>query len=732
VREGSRLIGIQELWNVGGETVPGLLKHPKGEAATPAEVRAWVEAVEELRSSRGDLKTFRNGELYRSFVKNGDVSTMRVDVVGYNALGNVLTEKSVPTLAEAGPTNGKRKVIVEGANLAETAEGAKALDKLRGRLLTVPGDLANLGGVHVSNLEALQNRYGEVVTNEEARRSLEETVRSGWERAAELSERHGVSMRKAIELLSAEELMKRSLQRPDATRNSLERGVISEEARARYETRAAAQSPEALERTLARLAPFRRADGTVKWAAARRGGALVAEGVGGTAHFALALFLKEVAVVAATGDRARIEEFFDSLATTDFYVHYGLFVTGARAADLAYTRYLQRYVKPQFVNGLLKTNLVLAAGLALPMIVEGQFSGKTFAISLTSLGLSSAAVRSGVAGIRWVMDLKRAQSTGALGRVGASAGRLARLGGWFYTAAELAVILYVAEEIDERIHDYLDLRAARDAIGDASRDLVAALDDPTVSAADAEEAARAYGEAWTAYRNFLYHPLEEDEEVFAGRMEKLAREAKLAADKRAVTLAKLEDHPALKASALRRYGSLEAYAAALRAEDEEALADDLATAMRSYEANRAEHLREVYEDGRREGALLGGLDHAEWLFDGAPRGAANDPWGTRNDAFARWGRSRSRSSLRDVFGDASTNRLQTYDDEAEVLAALAARLRARGQGEAADALDGRRERVALLQDVDARLVRGDGLVAPLSGAGGLGDRVEDAVGAGAR
>ncbi|HBP20424.1 MAG TPA: hypothetical protein DEA08_21860, partial [Planctomycetes bacterium] len=46
---------------------------------------------------------------------------------------------------------------------------------------------------------------------------------------------------------------------------------------------------------------------------------------GGLAHFTLALFLKELALVARTGDSMLIEEFFQGLLTTDFYVHYGLF-----------------------------------------------------------------------------------------------------------------------------------------------------------------------------------------------------------------------------------------------------------------------------------------------------------------------------------------------------------------------------------------------------------------------
>src|SRR5690606_9653267 len=56
------------------------------------------------------------------------------------------------------------------------------------------------------------------------------------------------------------------------------------------------------------LSRFRRADGTLDWKRMGRDGAL-RHGTG-AAHFGLALFLKELAVVVETGDRARIDEFF--------------------------------------------------------------------------------------------------------------------------------------------------------------------------------------------------------------------------------------------------------------------------------------------------------------------------------------------------------------------------------------------------------------------------------------
>jgi glutamate dehydrogenase len=723
VRDGARLVAIQELWNVGGERTAGILLHPKGEAASSAEVKAWVDAVEELRASGADLKTYKGGELFRSFKAGADVSTLKVDVVGYNAMGNALTESTVPALAKAGTTSGKRKVIVEGANLAETAEGARALDALKGKLVAIPGDLANLGGVHVSNLEAVQNRFGEVVTSEEARRSLEKSIGSGWERALALSETHGVSIRKAIELLSADELMKRSLQRNDATKTDIERGLISEEAIQRYQARVS-EGVAGVQRVLERLKPFRRVDGTVRWNPALKEGVL-REG-GGAAHFALALFLKEVAVVAATGDRARIDEFFESLTTTDFYKHYGLFVAGARLGEIGYTRYLQRYVKPRFVSGLLKTNLVLAAGLALPMIVDGHFSGKAFVISLGSLGLSSAAVRSGVAGIKWVVDLRKAKQAGALAKVGVGAGRLARMGGWFYTAAELAVILYVAEEIEGRVNAYLDLANAREALAEAGERFVSALSQPTVGADEASEAAQAYRDAFTDYRNFLYRPLEADESILAGRLEGLARRAKITADERKIAVARLAKHPALAKSVISRFGSLEGYAESLRKAEDLDIAETLEKYTKSFNADRDRHLEDVYTKGKRDGGLFDGVEHLDWLLAGSEAGAAHDPWNSRSDVFARVGRWRSRAKLKDVLEGVSANRLQTYADEVEVLAAVEALLRDRGQGAAADVLAGQRSSAIRLGEFDRKLVGGNGLVS-VPGGTGMGEVLEEAL-----
>ncbi|MBL4845610.1 MAG: Glu/Leu/Phe/Val dehydrogenase, partial [Planctomycetes bacterium] len=682
VREGSRVIGIQELWFVDGEMRPGLLQHPKGANATQAEVEAWLKDVEALRAGKHDLKTFKNGEMAKQFTLNGDVSKMKVDIVGYNALGQVLNESTVPELAGSGTHQGKRKIITEGANLAETAEGARLLDRYKGRLLTIPGDLANLGGVHVSNLEAVQNRFGEVVTNDEARRSLERTMESGWERALELAKKHGVSERKAIELLAVDEMMKRSLQRPDATKTNVEKGVISKEARARY-FRSLAKPAEALAETLKR---FRRADGTLDWKGIRRGGLAEA---GGLAHFGMALFLKELAVVAGTGDKARIEEFFEGLMTTDFYKQYGLFVAGARVGEVAYVRYLQRYVRPGFVNGMLKTNLVLAAGLALPALVEGRFEGKAFAISLGALGISSGAVRTGVQGLKWVMNLKKARKVGLLAKVGLRGGRLARFGGWFYTAAELAVVLYFAEKMDISANEWLDLEKARETLGEAGLRFIDAVNDPQAKPEGVRAASDAYHQAWIDYRDYLYGPLHASEAALAYKMEKLAVEAKLEEDKRQAALKNLAKTPNLAKNLIKRYGSIEGYANHLTAKGNAELDTKVNGLLQSYEQRRREQLDAVYKDDRRSEPFLADLPDVDWSLRGARADDADDPYQGRTDTFARHARKRSRAALEAALAGGSKNRLQAYEDEASVYASLATLFRDRGQRDLADEFERR-------------------------------------------
>ena len=73
-------------------------------------------------------------------------------------------------------------------------------------------------------------------------------------------------------------------------------------------------------------------------------------------------------------------------------------------------------------------------------------------------------------------DLKKAKDTGMLARFG-RAGRLAKIGGWFYTAVELAVILYVAEKIEHNVNARIDLAKARSELSDAGKEWLTAVNE---------------------------------------------------------------------------------------------------------------------------------------------------------------------------------------------------------------------------------------------------------------
>lgn len=225
--DGARVIAIQELWNVGGQKVAGVLHHPLGASAKPRQIKQWLAEVEALRASGQDLSRYQGGKLMGHFKQGQDASGVRADIVGVNALGGVLNKTTVPAYVRSGTHQGRRKILAEGANLAQTSAGARLLDRNKGQLLTVTGDLANLGGVHVSDLEAVQNGYRLPVTSPQARRSLQSTIRSGWNRAMKIAKQQGISERKAIERSAVDGMMKRSLHTNGAPRSRMERRAFS-------------------------------------------------------------------------------------------------------------------------------------------------------------------------------------------------------------------------------------------------------------------------------------------------------------------------------------------------------------------------------------------------------------------------------------------------------------------------------------------------------------------------
>lgn len=402
------------------------------------------------------------------------------------------------------------------------------------------------------------------------------------------------------------------------------------------------------------LGPYRRADGTVDWKGASKAGLL--NGANGLGTFTMALFLKEFAAAVATNDKTRVEEFFDAVASTEFFKTYGLFAVGAAAGqagyNAAYQRYLHRYLKPAFVNNVLRTNMALAAGLALPQLVSGTFEGKTFAISLASLGLSSFAVQGAMSALPWVKNLRS---------VAATSRRALRVGGWFYQAAELAVVLTVAEKIEGYVHERLTRRELRTRLAAAARRAALAKDE------DFPAALAAYQDAWADYREFLFAPALETNARFLRRVERLGTRSKQHADATQALRSRVKDFEGLP---------LEAFLARRAAKDQSATGAELDALAQGYSQAFHDALEEIETAPRRGGAFL------------------TDVRGTDVPAF-------SRAHLTNP----SRNRLQTYDDEREAMQWLA-----RQRPEQRDELKGASDQLARLSESERNLFNGeDGL-----------------------
>ncbi|MCA9668130.1 MAG: Glu/Leu/Phe/Val dehydrogenase [Myxococcales bacterium] len=233
IKDGARLVAVQELFVVNGKKQAGVIELPASMQHDKQALATFKSDIDAIVSGKLDLASYNGGALLAHFKPGGDTADVKADIVGLNAMGNVLTANTVPRYVRSGTHRGKRKVLVEGANLAADAAGSRRLTRRAYQkwLISVPGDLANVGGVHVSNLEAAQNAYHEVVTSPTAQRSLQKTIDAGWAAAMKLASKHGISEREAIELAAVDAMMKRSLHRQDAPIASVDDAVISVKAR---------------------------------------------------------------------------------------------------------------------------------------------------------------------------------------------------------------------------------------------------------------------------------------------------------------------------------------------------------------------------------------------------------------------------------------------------------------------------------------------------------------------
>jgi len=380
---------------------------------------------------------------------------------------------------------------------------------------------------------------------------------------------------------------------------------------------------------------LRRGDGTIDWKkfSARE----AATGVGGLAHFAFSLFLKELALVLSTGDYGRLEEFVDGLLTTDFFYNYGLFAAGARGVDYLFGRYVRRMTRKRFLTGVVRSNLVLAAGLMVPMIARREFDLRTFAVDVTALGLSATAVKAAIEGTKGVYRLVRGRS------LAFNLGRLSSPAGWVFTAAETAVVLLVGDRLANWMDGWLDERAVRGAVKDAEgrlEDLLGRLErGERVDPADLTAAIRAVEDGYDDLRRFQARPLRGRLDAYRAEVgEEAARATRrdpgLDALRRTV-----DDNPALRAYLDRRYEGVDGYVESVRGEHGRAVEEILREEGAALDADFERLLARVYlgegsvEEGPTEGSRLATYDEETTLLLRA-MDATTDPEARRHIALA--------------------------------------------------------------------------------------------------
>ena len=245
------------------------------------------------------------------------------------------------------------------------------------------------------------------------------------------------------------------------------------------------------------------------------------------------------------------------------------------------------------------------------------------------------------------------------------------------------MILFIAEEAEGLANDWLGVRDARAELTAATKAFARALADPNATPESVRAATDEYHAVWSRYRNYLFRRLHREEARFATEVEDLARDAKLSEDLHEGMLDRIPGHKALLEHARKTHGTLEGYVNSATEPAEEAFKTSIGEALTNYEARRKALFKELYEKGLRDSPLLGDLA-GDWL-DG---GDAQD-------------------SLLDAVGSTSTNRIESYDDENEILESARAALKRRGRDDLLGALGETSDLVTEIRDADKRLYTGE-------------------------
>jgi len=752
LRENARLRALrmtEGLYWANREVGDRLAKERMGIEHKASEARYTVAAMEELRAdvksrSNIDLPESRMERLAKAFPNEFDLVRFHTEPSTYYE-----TSKSAPKAFKAEPTiKAIRNNINAGRSLLEgtsgemfVTEGQEGLNSLYERYETGPDadrrmidrfidKVAKRGGlvelVAAGDPRLPPNSQGRTIVTADGRIKVLLPADRSIKRFALIDELTHViqfsNMAKAGSIDDVRAVLRRANEGDPAAREVLVRWEVKAKKNILLTLPegdpARPTVKESIRRMEAEQDPFvyaRRRNGSIDWKAATRNIG------GGMAHFTLALFLKELAVAIQSGDRQVLEEFFDGLMTTDFYLNYGLFSAGAWGGNLFYSklmeRHLTRFVRPKFIRSIVQSNVVLAAGMALPQLLMGHWDGKAFAIDLAGLGLSSIAVKSGLEGLSWALKLDRFSAGAKIASRIGRAGRLSNVAGWLYSTVELAVVLYYGDRISGAINEALAKREAEKALKTALARFRAAATDPLTSRSSAETAARALNEAYADYRNYLYGPLKAEEVKLMARLEKATQKIKQHAD----GLARYEE---LAGSDPERFGVLRRSAEAMRRKHESADKAEIARIFASYDAARVKLLDKIY----RSEAGATGVSSSEldaWAFRGGESGALGDPLGTRNDLFARISRSRARSRFDDRLNGITENRLVAYEHEAALLALAGSAARSAA---ARKVFSDRATELRELRERERALVLGEGRFAGSATAGAAVDLRADSIG----
>ena len=131
------------------------------------------DEVKAVKNKTGSVIYYEKAE---KKITNEELLELDVDILVPAAIEDVITEENMERI--------KAKLIVEAANGPTTAEADVYLSTKKG-VVIVPDILANAGGVIMSHIEWMRNRIGGLITEEQAKKMLEERMTSNtnavWE-----------------------------------------------------------------------------------------------------------------------------------------------------------------------------------------------------------------------------------------------------------------------------------------------------------------------------------------------------------------------------------------------------------------------------------------------------------------------------------------------------------------------------------------------------------------------